>query len=55
MVEYVISFKCSMVWYIHGRIGSPILVGFFFEGAPKKKRNCCQNEIADLKKKKKGY
>jgi hypothetical protein len=36
---------------MQGRTGSPNFGGIFFQGAPKKK-NCCKNEIADLKKKK---
>jgi hypothetical protein len=34
-----------------GRIGSPNFSGIFFQGAPKKIKNCCQNKNADQKKK----
>jgi hypothetical protein len=33
-----------------GRIGSPNFGGIFFKGPKKKKKNCCQNKIADQKK-----
>jgi hypothetical protein len=39
---------------MQGRIGSPNFGKIFFQGAPKKKKSCYKNEIADLKKKKKG-
>jgi hypothetical protein len=41
-------------WWKHvcrGGLAPQILVGFFFKG-PLKKKNCCKNKIADLKKQK---
>jgi hypothetical protein len=34
-----------------GGLAPQILVGFFFKGPQKKKKNCCQNKIAEQKKK----
>jgi hypothetical protein len=39
----------DIVLQTRGGLAPQILVGFFFKGPPKK--NCCKNEIAELKKK----